>query len=368
MRALVLAALCGATWTSGAVALQVEAEAENAAPAAADLTAGPLPETPAFVFLGTSPSEITRPTTLKNLGAGLAQGIDENGRVLQGVAFELTPAFYLTSVTLKQYREDWSKYALSNLQLTLATVRTSGDSANTDLALGLRLPIFDAGDPMRNQEFTRRIAERMTACAQVVTPPPPDADPNAPPESVDRTAFIACMDSAAAPVAKEWLEDHWNASALTLAAATGTRLTSSRFSDRRWLGTQLWLAGALGLGDWGQFIVQGSYLDSRLADADALEYKATALGARLLAGGRRINGFAELSGETRFDRSDAVKKDDGRWSAGIEFLVGDDLWLSTGLGSTYQELDEPERTLVFANLRWGVSEKARMTPQEAGGQ
>ena len=364
MRALLLAALAGAAWTTGAFALQVDpAAAENATPGAADLTAGPLPETPAFVFLGTSPSEVTRPTTLKNLGAGLAQGIDGDGRVIQGVAFELTPAFYLTSTTLKQYREDWTKYALSNLQLTLATVRTSGDSASTDLALGFRMPIFDAGDPMRNKEFTDRIGERMQACANLATPAGPGDDPNAPAPSGDREAFIACMDTAAAPVGERWAEDHWNASALTLAAATGTRLTQSRFSDRRWLGMQLWLAGALGLSDWGQLVVQGSYLDSRLADVDALEYKATALGARLIAGGSRINGFAELSGETRFDRSDAVKKDDGRWSAGIEFLVGDDLWLSTGLGSTYQELDEPDRTLVFANLRWGVSDKARMTPK-----
>jgi hypothetical protein len=346
---LALAAVLAALWALPARAQ----DADTQTPGAADLVASPLPESPAFVFLGASPSEVTRPTTLKNLGASLAQGIDAEGRVIQGIAFELTPAFYLTDVTLKEYRDDWSKYALSNLQLTLATVRAGGDSASTDLGFGLRMPIFDAGDPMRTKAFTDSIGEAIKRCA----PSGPE-----PPESVDPEAIERCMAEAAAPVAEEWARSHWNASALTFAAAGGVRLESSLFSDNRWLGLQLWLHGALALGDWGQLIGQGSYVDSRLRDAEQLEYKAVAFGSRLLAGGRRLNGFAETSVETRFDRTDVVKKDDARWSAGVEFLVSRDLWISTGVGSAYQALDEPDKTLVFANLRWGVSSKARMAP------
>jgi hypothetical protein len=358
MRCLALAALLASLWTLPA---RAEQSADDATPGAADLVAGPLPESPAFVFLGASPSEVTRPTTLKNLGASLAQGIDGEGRVIQGIAFELTPAFYLMSVTLKEYRDDWSKYALSNLQLTLATIRSAGDSASTDLAFGLRMPLLDSGDPMRNKEFTDAIGDRISACA------PSGPEPNAPPESVDPEAIKQCMAEAAAPVAEEWVKRHWNASALTFAAAAGVRLDNSEFTDRRWLGMQLWLHGALALGDWGQLIGQGSYLDSRTRNTEELDYKAVAFGSRLLVGGRRLNGFAETSVESRFDRSDVVKKDDARWSAGVEFLVSKNLWISTGVGSPYQALDEPDKTLVFANLRWGISSKARMG-QPAGGE
>ncbi len=350
---LVPLALLGSVWATPAPALQAPEDA--ASPAAADLAAGPVPESPAFVFLGASPSEVTRPTTLRNLGASLVQGIDEDGRVRQGLAFELTPAFYLTSVTLKEYRDNWTKYALSNLQLTLGTVRSSGDSASADLALGIRMPLLDAADPMRNKAFTDSIGARIRRSDCI-----PGGDE--PPAEIDPDATARCLAEAAAPVAEEWVKNHWNASALTFAAATGVRLENSRFSQRRWGGMQLWLHGAIGLGDWGQLVGQGSYLDSRLADVDSLEYKAMAFGARLLIGGRKLNGFAETSAEFRFDRVEAVTKDDARWSAGVEFLVSNSLWLSTGVGSAYQVLDEPDRTLVFANLRWGVSSRARMQP------
>ncbi len=345
--------LLGSVWAAPAPALQAPEDATG--PATADLAAGPVPESPAFVFLGASPAEVTRPTTLRNLGASLVEGIDEDGRVRQGLAFEVTPAFYLTSVTLKEYRDSWTKYAISNLQLTLGTVRSSGDSASTDLALGLRMPLLDAGDPMRNKAFTDSIGARLRRSECI-----PGGE--APPDEIDPDATAQCLAAAAAPVAEQWVKNHWNASALTFAAATGIRLEGSRFSRRRWAGMQLWLHGAIGLGDWGQLVGQGSYLDSRLADADSLEYKAMAFGARLLIGGRKLNGFAETSAEFRFDRADFVKKDDGRWSAGVEFLVSNTLWLSTGVGSAYQALDGPDRTLVFANLRWGVSSKARMQP------
>jgi hypothetical protein len=46
----------------------------------------------------------------------------------------------------------------------------------------------------------------------------------------------------------------------------------------------------------------------------------------------------------------------------VEFLVSQDLWLSTGVGEPFEALDEPDRAAVFANLRWGISKKARMAP------
>src|SRR5262249_48220686 len=152
-------------------------------------------------------------------------------------------------------------------------------------------------------------------------------EPASPDVEVDTVAIVKCLNDAAAPAAEKWARAHWNASALTFAAATAIRLENSRFSQRRWAGLALWLQGSLAVGEWGQVVVQGSYLDSRLAAADSLDYKAMALGGRLLVGGRKLNGFAEASREFRFDRVSAVKKDDGRWSAGVEFLVTNGLWL-----------------------------------------
>jgi hypothetical protein len=171
-------------------------------------------------------------------------------------------------------------------------------------------------------------------------------------------AYAKAIDS----LATAWDKAHWNAAALVFAGATGVQLEQSRFGERRWNGLQLWLSGGLGLGSWGSLVTQATYADNRRFAVDSLQYKSLRLGSRLLVGGVRLNGFLEGEFESRWDRSRAIKKDDGQWSAGVEFRVSDALWLSTGLGEPYQALTQPDRTAVFANLRWGVSSKARMDP------
>jgi hypothetical protein len=179
----------------------------------------------------------------------------------------------------------------------------------------------------------------------------------------DPRANELCMSQAIESLAADWARSHWNASALMLAAATGVQLEQSRFGERRGTGLDLWLTGSLGLGDWGELIAQTTYADTRRASGDSLQYKSLRFGGRLLVGGTRMNGFLESEWESRWDRGSAVKRDDAQWSAGVEFRVSPTVWISTGLGAPYQALEGPDRTAVFANLRWGLSNKARMDPR-----
>jgi hypothetical protein len=340
--------------TAGA---QLPSSGETAT-AAADRIQTAVPESPAFTYLGTSPAAITRPTTLKNLGAHLLQGVGADGQVRQGLAFEVTPAFYLSSIRLRDYQSDWDKYALSNLQLSFGTVRSTGDTASTDLALGVRLPFIDSGDPLRSAAFTDSVGASIIAAGCV----PGNDSTGGPPVDFDPEANARCMAQAIDSLATSWAASHWNASALMLAAATGVQLEQSHLGDRRWSGMNIWLTGSLGLGQWGSLIVQSTYADNRRSAVDSLQYKALRFGSRLLVGGVRLNGFVEAESEFRWDRGRAVKKDDGQWSAGVEFRVSPELWLSTGFGEPYNVLDLPDRTAVFANLRWGLSSKARLDP------
>jgi hypothetical protein len=340
-------------------ALRAQAPAAGqSAKSAADAIATAVPESPAFVYLGTSPASISRPTTLKNLGADIVQGVGADGRVRQGLAFEVTPAFYLATVRLSEYQSRWDKYAISNLQLSLGTVRSTGDTASTDVALGFRLPFVDTGDPLRRRDFTDSVAARIVRANCF----PGNDSLGGPPENFDPRANELCMGKAIESLAADWAASHWNASALMLAAATGLQLEQSRLGERRWTGLNIWLTGSLGLGDWGSLVAQTTYADTRRSAVDSLQFKSLRFGGRLLAGGTRLNGFLEAEWESRWDRGSAVKKDGGQWSAGVELRVNPELWLSTGFGEPYDALDEPARTAVFANLRWGISSKARMDP------
>lgn len=358
IRSHALACVATLAWLARPAGAQAP-DAAYATGAAADAIETAVPESPAFVYLGTSPASISRPTTLTNLGADILHGVGADGRVRQGLAFEVTPAFYLARVRLSEYQTRWDKYAVSNIQLSLGTVRSTGDTASTDLALGVRLPLLDAGDPLRDRGFTDSVAARIVAAECF----PGNDSLGGPPENFDPRANQLCLSQAIESLAADWARSHWNASALMLASVTGIQLEQSRFGARRWTGLNLWLTGSLGLGDWGELIAQTTYADTRRSIADSLQYKSLRFGGRLLVGGTRMNGFLESEWESRWDRGRSVKKDDGQWSAGVEFRVSPTLWLSTGFGEPHQALDEPDRTAIFANLRWGLSSKARMDPR-----
>jgi hypothetical protein len=49
------------------------------------------PQSPAFTFLGTTPTKVTRPGSIRDLGAALTNGIDADGKAVQGVAVESSP-------------------------------------------------------------------------------------------------------------------------------------------------------------------------------------------------------------------------------------------------------------------------------------
>ena len=57
-----------------------------------------------------------------------------------------------------------------------------------------------------------------------------------------------------------------------------------------------------------------------------------------------------------------TKKHAGNWSAGVEFLATPNLWISTGVGDAYAAVEGPDRVVVFADIKWGLSQKARLAP------
>ncbi len=52
--------------------------------------------------------------------------------------------------------------------------------------------------------------------------------------------------------------------------------------------------------------------------------------------------------------------DRGEWAAGVEFRIAANLWLSTGFGSQFSALDEPDRLTMLLNIRWATSSKSRL--------
>lgn len=155
----------------------------------------------------------------------------------------------------------------------------------------------------------------------------------------------------------EWRRTHWNAASFALSAALGVRLDSSRFSARRWMGYSVWGGGRLPLTPVGLLLYQLRY-DNRVADGQTSSADAGRHGAILTAGLRAARGseahnvFAEFSEARKVSGAVEARS---KASAGAEFRVAQDVWLSAGMGQSFAKKTEKARTFLLANLRWGLA-------------
>jgi hypothetical protein len=305
-----------------------------------------VPESPAFTFLNFAPATVTRPNTPRDFVAALANGIDETGHVRQGISLEVTPAYLIPGlgVGLTEYQNSFFKRLLSNAQLSLATVRASGDTAATDLGFGLRLTVLDNGDPMKDPLFTSQLGAALLGCHSE----PPDFKP-----------ALVCLGANADKLRLPYLKSHWNSTRLTVAFATGLRFDQSQVSETSALGWNGWAALTAPLGTAGQMI--GYFAFTHRPEVSGVpKFSSVDFGGRVLVGSPTFNAFAEVVGNSKFDTPVTTDKSTAAWSGGIEFKAAENLWLSTGFGTRFGDTAEPNRVIVLGNLRWGVSSKQRL--------
>ena len=312
-----------------------------------------VPDIPAFTYLDASPSNVARPSTVRELGMGLLNGLDSLGHVRQGLAFIASPSMVLgASISLARYRSNPLAYILANTDISLASTRASGDSASTRVALGIRSTIFNRLDVLTDGTFTDSIIQPvLDAClAQAL---------GTGTEEAARDAIRKCIEEGeSGPDAKverwanEWVKTHWNAAYLVLAAAVGGTFARSEVNAFDIDGFSAWLAGAVRAGGYGQLAYQLRYNNQPGAGPRT---QSLNVGAKGLLGGPAADGFLEFTGTVGLSRGTGGS---GAWSAGFEFAPAKDTWLSTGFGSSFSS-GQTATLVLIANLRWAVSTQPR---------
>jgi hypothetical protein len=310
-----------------------------------------IPESPAFTFLNTSPAEITRPSNWREFSVSLLSGVNESGAAQQGFALELAPFQVVPGfqVNLKEYREDFFKRAAYRTQVSLGTVQASGDSGSTDIAFGIRVPLLDDGDLMQNAAYARDLGAGLLECA----PPSPGA-------GAEARECLRKQKMTVDSMYRELLDlrGNWRTRRLVVAFAFGTRLVNSSFSNGQALGWSTWALGSNPLGRWG--MVVGSLRVSRRQEvAGQPGFSSVRYGGRAIVGSTGVNGFLEVVGDSRFDRDPGADQGKTSWAGGLEVRLSHGIWLSTGFGQRYAEAQAPDRVVVIANLRWGLSAEPR---------
>lgn len=132
--------------------------------ASAQLPVYNVPDDPAFVFLRVSPKAVANPGTLPALGIALANGINGSGKVESGLAVSFLPSSLLRlSPTMDTYRVGSPGFWWYNTQISIGSVRASGDTASTDFAVGFRTMVIGP-EPYADSTFRRRVKAMLRGC------------------------------------------------------------------------------------------------------------------------------------------------------------------------------------------------------------
>ncbi len=315
-----------------------------------------VPTIPALEVVALDPSNISRPATAKEFVASIYNGIDANGKIKQGLGFEVKPNYIFNEpVTLQEYQNDRFRYILENTQLSIATLATSGDSTSTDLSWGIRLVLFDKTDPMQDSVFTNKVTNAFLKCA-----------PIGPGES-DEEKELKCLAEPVKEYKEEFIQENWNASWLMLAYAGGIRLSGSELTQGEIIGHKIWLAGGLRMAHWGQLGCQAQWSRS-LKEESNIYFSELGISSRVTVklGKPTINYFAEatfkpLLNKDEFDDQPEVNTDASfAWSSGFEFKVARGIWATTGLGRDAERIVGNNNIQLLSGFRLGISDKQRL--------
>jgi len=338
----------------------------------------PVPDVPAASLLNIAPSGISRPGSMKDLVVGLLNGVGGDGRAKQGFAIEASSALLrIFRVTLDQYQRSAAARMRARLSFSLATVQSAGDTASTDLAWGVRLPLWDQGDVLADSAFTRQLGAELLTCAPASPPsgvpvnggePSGDSAQSAAADSSARAKQLACMhklatvkelSGTASAMGQASAATRWNVRRAFVAYAGSGRFPRAAFTNYAYAADRVWLSAAFPLLPAVQAV---GYADvtHHHAVAASSQYNSAAVGARLNVGSARVNGFAELLGEGA--GGSTVPPRSTAWSAGMEFLAAQGLWISTGVGRRAADALSPAHTLVIATLHWSFAGKAFFDP------
>ncbi|MEO5562730.1 MAG: hypothetical protein ABIR18_04825 [Chitinophagaceae bacterium] len=122
-----------------------------------------VPSSPAFTVLDVTPQQVTRGSAAKPLVLNAFTNFLQTGKLDPGVAVDFSPYILLGGgfKNLKEYRDNPYKRALANSMVSLAALKNSKDSTNTDIGLGIRLNLFDDRDLFANSATSVSITDKI---------------------------------------------------------------------------------------------------------------------------------------------------------------------------------------------------------------
>jgi hypothetical protein len=382
----------------------------KAADAAIDL---PLPDSAAFTALGFGPGLVENPSSPRAFSGSLLQGFDANGNYQLGFSIEGAPflLYHDQTIDLREYQDETARRLLDRTMLSLAAVKGESEAdKSTRLAMGLRVTLWDAGDPrmdknladcLRNavidvdirrkkeldtltdeieelqiqQELVEDQIDSATRVASKKGTIPSLEERvralirktiklNRQREAILATSAEELNKQGAAAIQfcrnkKEIRAALWNRSSWSLGVAPTYTSIADRQDKLQAAGTAIWTSAAFAVRDSGQLILHGSYRSNEVVP-DPKRSGRFFEQDRMQAGGRLRFGNPDLNfsieGLYVEEQRKGARYTDRKiqYGASVEHRLGDDLWLTVAAGSeAYNK--EGNHISLLCGLKWAYS-------------
>lgn len=332
-----------------------------------------VPESPAFTVLGVTPENVSSPTTPREFATSLLNGVDQRGNFQTGLALDFVPflTFFGKDTSLFSYAHNRMERFLARTQFSFATTKGVTDNdKSTRLALGLRMTIFDKGDP--------RLDDDLEACYDKADddprfeqddylPAPGDPQPVKDQKLAKRADLLAELTKPCDDTSRK---TNWNASAWIVGAAPSWISKTGETRNFVWNGGGFWSSIAYGfenvsaLKDSSQLIFHVRYRNNEIVpDVDDpsqfFSQDSLFLGGRLrIAPGADAKSILSLEGNFIRSRRDKGAFDNSsRFSLGFERKVADNMWFALAVGGQKGRNDGTNQGFVLSSFKWGFQQK-----------
>ncbi len=334
-----------------------------------------IPDISAFKALDTEPSEILRPSNVKELAAAFS-GFN-NGKnfiIPSSFAIEVSPwLLFSQNQSLSKYRKDAFTRLLFHTTISIASAKNNVEDQNSSaLAVGLAFSFIGKGGDIKQGDFldakvvddkTNLIVERSDLFQQFLEeknyPPFDDTDSA---KMKEFESYLAGkgyvikekqVNAAIRQKIEAFKKANWNYNRLDVAfswkGSTADSLIKNVKSDHFYL----WLTGAKRISHWGQLLI-GPSLQVHDVQSDS-SYIEFALPARFYGGTNRLKAF----GEAQYTYDGLLEKSRFLLTIGSEFNPYDGIWLEVYAG--WQKPQEIPSTFVSNfKLKFTIPEQFKL--------
>lgn len=333
-----------------------------------------IPDIPAFKALGVDPSNILRPSAVKDFSLML-NNFGDNGfsTIPRDLAVEVAPALFLKPwYTLQQYRQNGALRFLTKSRISLGTNDDAATRVNT-IATGFRATLFDKGDFRLDSAFQQEhifarmgqlqdgLSTRLAEYIRRIGGPVVYAQLDRARQAEIRDSIFRAVESDAGfvldTVVKQSIEtykrEHWNASRMDFAYALMLRSPDTLVSNVRLNQHSFWATLALKPGarnSWGQLLLG---VAQNLVREDDRWLSSFTGSMRFYAGTNKFKGLLEVQYRSK-DQKSLRGPATLFTQLGVEASFFNGMWIqfSTGI---FNALEGDNKSALRSNLNLSLS-------------